>query len=108
MFKELIDDAKENVEDIYFELGLEEVNDDNIEWNEAYLLLDPNAHYLDIERIDKRHVREACNYLIYEKYPRDLQYRRDEKMPTGEVEENIKKVKNFINKWLTNPKYRKA
>lgn len=30
MFKELIDDAKENVEDIYFELGLEEVNDDNI------------------------------------------------------------------------------
>jgi len=24
------------------------------------------------------------------------------------VKENIKKVKNFINKWLTNPKYRKA
>ena len=27
MFKELIDDAKENVEDIYFELGLSEVEE---------------------------------------------------------------------------------
>ena len=74
-------------------------------------LSEPESSEVDTKRgRDKVKVidQQAADYLIYEKYPRDLEYRREEKMPTSEVKENIKKVKNFINKWLTNPKYRKA
>jgi hypothetical protein len=84
LFKELIDDAKKNAPDVYTELGLDEVEYDDISFYENHCTFEHPT--LDIDYLDLDHVESVVDYLLNEFYknPNSVQ---------------AKNVKEFSNRW---------
>ena len=85
LFKELIDDAKENAPDIYTELGLDEVDYNEISFYSDYCTFDHPS--LDIDYLDINHVESIVDYLLREFYSCDYNWIQ------------ATNVKKFAKKW---------
>tara|TARA_R100000234_G_C4920568_1_gene143971 strand:- start:67 stop:387 length:321 start_codon:yes stop_codon:yes gene_type:complete len=83
--KEVIDDAKKNVPDVYTELGLDEVEYNNINFFTDYCTFDHPT--LDIDYLDINHIESVVDYLLREFYSCDYD---------GVQATNVKK---FVKKW---------
>jgi hypothetical protein len=103
LFKELIDDAKNNAPDVYTELSLDEVEYDDISFYADYCTFEHSS--LDIDYLDLDNVESVVDYLLNEFYKNPNL--NDDYILLMWNSVQAKNVKEFAKRWNLKPVYKR-